>query len=51
MKLWHLWTKALGEKSGSTNREADYVALIRTAIVVLSIVTNIIIILGVIKHW
>jgi len=51
MKLWHLWTKALGEKSGSTNREADCVALIRTAIVVLSIVTNIIIILGVIKHW
>ena len=51
MMLWRLWTKALGDKSGSTNREADCVALIRTAIVLLSIVANIVIILGVVRHW
>jgi len=51
VKLWRLWTKALGEKSGSTDREADCIALIRTFIVVLSLVTNVIIVLGVIRHW
>lgn len=49
--MWRLWAKALGEKSGSTDAEDKLIILIRTAIVVLSIVTNIIIILGVIRHW
>jgi hypothetical protein len=49
--LWRLWAKALGEKAGSTDREADRVALIRTAIVVIYIVTNLCIIAGVVRHW
>ena len=50
-KFWHLWAKALGEKAGSTDSEADKIALIRTAIVVCYIITNLFIIAGVIRHW
>jgi hypothetical protein len=49
--LWRLWAKALGEKMGSTDKEADKIALIRTSIALVYIVTNIIIISGVIRHW
>jgi hypothetical protein len=34
-KIWHVWAKALGEKTGKTNTEADLVALIRTVIILL----------------
>jgi hypothetical protein len=33
--LWRLWAKALGEKAGVTDREADLIAWIRTTIVVI----------------
>jgi hypothetical protein len=46
-----MWAKALGEKSGSTDKEADRIALIRTLIVLSYIVTNCFIIAGVIRHW
>jgi hypothetical protein len=49
--LWRLWAKALGEKTGSTNDEADKIACIRTAIVLSYIITNCFIIAGVIRHW
>lgn len=48
---WRLWAKSLGEKSGNTNKEADCVALIRTVIVLCYVITNIVIIAGVIHHW
>ena len=48
---WRLWAKALGEKSGTTNDEADKIAIIRTAIVATYIITNLFIIAGVIRHW
>lgn len=50
-KLWRVWAKALGEKSGATKQEADMVALVRTAIVLSYIITNIFIIAGVVRHW
>lgn len=50
-KFWRLWAKALGEKAGATKQEADRVALIRTAIVLSYIITNLFIIAGVIRHW
>lgn len=50
-KVWKLWAKALGEKSGSTNNEADKIAIIRTVIVLTYIITNAFIIAGVIRHW
>ena len=50
-KLWRLWAKALGEKAGATDQEADKVALIRTVIVLTYIITNLFIVAGVIRHW
>jgi hypothetical protein len=50
-KIWTLWAKALGEKSFPCNNDADKVALIRTAIVLFYITTNLFIIAGVIRHW
>ena len=49
--MWRLIAKALGEKSGSDNREADRIALIRFSIVLIYIVTNVVIVAGVIRHW
>ena len=50
-KFWRLWAKALGEKAGSTDTEADRIACIRTAIVLTYIITNCFIVAGVIRHW
>jgi len=49
--FWRLWAKALGEKAGDTDREADRIAFIRTCIVLTYIITNIFIVAGVIRHW
>lgn len=50
-KLWRLWAKALGEKSGSTDTEANLIAAIRTAIVTAYLITNAVIVAGVVRHW
>jgi len=50
-KLWRLWSKALGEKSGATDQESDRIAVIRTVIVLSYIITNCFIIAGIIRHW
>ena len=49
--VWRLWAKALGEKHGRNDREADFIAGIRTLIFVSYMVTNLFIISGVIRHW
>ena len=49
--LWRIWAKALGEKAGNTDHEADRIAIIRSLIVLTYIITNIFIIAGVIRHW
>lgn len=49
--MWRLWAKALGEKNGKSNTEADRVAIIRTIIILSYILTNMFIIAGVIRHW
>jgi hypothetical protein len=50
-KWWRLWAKALGDKVGPDNKEADKVAIIRSIIVLCYIVTNMFIVAGVIRHW
>lgn len=50
-KLWRIWAKALGEKSGNNDDEADKIALVRTVIVLIYVLTNLYIIAGVIRHW
>lgn len=50
-KFWRLVAKALGEKSGKTDEEADQIACIRATIVLTYIITNCFIVAGVIRHW
>ena len=49
--MWRIWAKALGEKSGADDGEADKVAVFRSLIVLCYIVTNAFIIAGIIRHW
>lgn len=49
--MWRLWAKALGEKAGNNDSEANKIAIIRTVIVVSGIITNLVIVAGVIRHW
>jgi len=49
--VWRLWAKALGDKAGRHDKEADLIALIRTLIILVYIITNFFIIAGVIRHW
>lgn len=51
MKLWRLWAKSIGEKSGSSDKEADSVAIIRTLIFLTYFMTNLFICAGVVRHW
>lgn len=51
VKIWRIWAKALGEKAGATDQEADIVALVRTLIVFIYLTTNLFIVAGVIRHW
>jgi hypothetical protein len=50
-KIWRIWAKALGQKEGRTDDEADRIALIRSLIVLLYIITNLVIIAGILRHW
>ncbi len=43
-KAWRLWCLALGQKAGKNEKEADIVALVRTAIFFSYLTTNIFII-------
>ena len=49
--FWRIWAKALGDKTGKSNREADLIAIIRTIIVLVYLGTNIMIVMGIIHHW
>ena len=51
VRLWRIWAKALGEKSGASDREADYIAIVRSVIVGLNFITCLFIIAGVIHNW
>ena len=49
--VWRVWAKALGDKSGNSDKEADWIALIRTFIFIQLVVTNCFIVAGNIRHW
>ena len=49
--VWNIWAKALGEKSGRSDRQADIVAVVRTFIVLSYFITNGFIVAGVWRHW
>ena len=50
-RIWRLWAKALGEKIGETNTEADKVALFRTIIIMQAIITNVLISINILITW
>ena len=49
--MWRLWAKALGSKASACDKESDKIAIIRTCIVFSYIITNLVIVAGVIRHW
>ncbi len=50
-QMWRLWCKALGEKAGKNNKEADKVAIIRTILFATYLITNLFICANAIRHW
>lgn len=50
-KLWRLIAKALGEKSGSNDREADVIAIIRLMMFLSILITNGFIVANALRHW
>jgi len=49
--FWYLWVKALGEKAHEDRATSDKVALIRTGIVLVYIITNFFIVANILKGW
>ena len=50
-KFWYLWSKALGEKANDDSTISDKVAIIRTCIVLIYIITNFFIVINILRHW
>lgn len=48
---WRMLAKALGEKAGKNDREADRVALIRLMMFLSIFITNCFIVANAIRHW
>jgi hypothetical protein len=48
--MWRIWAKALGQKEGRDDKEADTIAIIRSLIMFQLIVTNFFIIAGNVKN-
>jgi hypothetical protein len=49
--FWYIWSKALGDKPHEDDNLSDKIACIRTAIVLVYIITNFFIVAGIIRHW
>jgi len=49
--MWRIWAKALGEKAGNHDREADAIAIVRTLIFASYLITNIAIVANAVRHW
>ena len=50
-KVWRIWAKALGQKDGRDDREADTIAGIRTFILISYMVTNVAIVANAVRDW
>ena len=48
---WRLLAKALGEKSGKNDNEADRIALIRLVMFLSIFITNCFIVANAVRHW
>lgn len=50
-RVWRLWAKALGEKIGENNKEADKVAFFRSLIILQAVITNVLISINILLMW
>ena len=50
-KLWRHWARALGEKVGESNKDADPGAFFRTLIILQAIIANAFIVWNILKRW
>ncbi len=50
-RIWRIWAKALGDKSGASNREADLIAVVRTVIIGVNCITGFFLMSGVVHNW
>lgn len=50
-RVWRLWCKSVGEKSGSSDSESDKIAIIRTLIILQSVITNLLITWNILRRW
>ena len=49
--MWRLWCKALGQKATEVDKESDKVVIIRTVVLAAYMLSNALIVAGVVKHW
>jgi hypothetical protein len=50
-QYWRIWAKALGEKAGRNDNEADNIALLRSILLFINMATCFFIIANVIHNW
>lgn len=53
-RIWWLWANTLGVKTGTTDAEADAVAIVRTVLALatlFNVPVGIMIVAGIIRHW
>lgn len=50
--IWRVWVKSLGAKADDENDTiSDHVAIVRTLIVIVYVVTNCFIVANIVKNW
>jgi nicotinamide riboside transporter PnuC len=49
--FWYIWSKALGEKAHEDRNTADKVAAVRTLLIIIATVTNILISVNILRKW
>ena len=49
--IWKIWAKSLGEKGSDSDKESDFIAIVRSFIFLTYLVTNIAIVANAVRHW
>ena len=49
--IWKIWVKSLGAKADEDDTISDHVAIVRTLIVFVYVVTNCFIVANIVKNW
>lgn len=49
--IWHFWEEALGARPTVSNAEITFATVVRTIVVLVSLLANIMLIINVVHHW